>query len=92
MNWTPDFTNALRTITAQPAGHPIFPQRVEDWREFLCFTGSLPPVLICESGWLVNGHHRLIVAREMNVPLWGVIVEYRSGQWPRVTGNLANVI
>lgn len=89
-SWLPDYTQIEHKIKAIPAGHPIFEERLEDWRRYLGKYGHLPSVLLTESGWMVNGHHRLTVAREKQVRLTGLIVKIEGENWI-ATGNLCLV-
>lgn len=89
-HWQPDFLRSELVVTAIPAGHKIYDERVEDWRKYLEQHGSLPSVLLAENGWMVNGHHRLAVAREKGVRLHGLIVEHDGTKWV-ATGNLCLV-
>lgn len=89
-HWQPDFLNKDKLITAVDAGHPIYPDRINDWKEFYKEYHYLPSILLTESGWMVNGHHRLKAAQELNAPLHGLIVEYKHDSWV-ATGNICRV-
>lgn len=86
MHWQPDFERLMEVIDGVLAGHPIYEERLRQWRRI----GVLPPILVTAGGWLVNGHHRLIVARERGEELWGLIVERNGEDWI-ATGNLIRV-
>lgn len=89
--WTPDFERIDAVVTATPDPlRPIYPQRLDDWRAFFRQHGRLPPLLVAQGGWLVNGHHRLIVARENGYEPDAEIVLYRHPHWV-ATGNLIRV-
>lgn len=90
IHWGPDFDRLECELFAVPAGHPIYDERVTQWRTYLEEHGELPPVLVMETGWLVNGHHRLLVARECGLSLWGLIVERDGENWV-ATGSFAKV-
>ena len=90
MNWEPDFLRAEATIEAVSANHPIYDKRLNDWRKYYEKYKILPSALLTEDGWMVNGHHRLIVAREKGIRLHGSIVEQDGEKWI-VTGNLCLV-
>lgn len=86
MNWQPDIERLMEVIEGVFAGHPIYEARLRQWR----LVSDLPPILVTANGWLVNGHHRLIVARERNEQIWALIVEYKAGHWV-ATGNVVRV-
>ena len=89
-HWQHDFGRVETEIVAVPAGHVIYPGRVLEWAAFYDRHGYLPSVLLTSGGWMVNGHHRLIVAREKQIRLHGLIVERDGPRWV-VTGNLCLV-
>lgn len=89
-HWQPDFPRTELVVTAVPAGHAIFPCRILEWWDFLDELGYLPAVLLTKEGWMVNGHHRLIVARDQKCRLHGHIVERVGPAW-MATGNLCLV-
>lgn len=91
LHWQEDFNRTELEIVAIPAGHTIYPARVEDWELYLKRWGTLPSILLTKDGWIVNGHHRLIVAQKNNVRLHGLIVEHNGTGWT-ATGNLCLVL
>lgn len=90
-HWQPAIVTAGITITVTPAGHPIFNERLAEWRAYWEQYRELPPLLMTADGWLVDGHHRLIVARELGVSLWGLIVERHGPHWV-ATGNVTRAV
>lgn len=86
MHWQPAIDRLLVVVVGVLAGHPIHEERLRQWR----MIDELPPILVTASGWLVDGHHRLIVARERGEQLWGQIVEARGSDWI-ATGNVVRV-
>ena len=86
-HWQQDFLRSESEVVPIPAGHKIYQERLEEWRNYLEKYGSLPSILLTESGWMVNGHHRLIVAEEKGIRLHGLIVEHNGKGWT-ATGNL----
>lgn len=85
-HWQPAVERLTGVVEARFAGHPIFEERLNQWRRISDF----PPVLVTAEGWLVDGHHRMTVARERGCEVWGVIVERRGEHWI-ATGNVARV-
>lgn len=91
MGWEPDFTRIDVEITGRPANSVIYADRLINWREFYKEYGYLPSILVMEDGHVVNGNHRLMVARENYTFVYGLIMRYSKGEWV-TDGNLCKVI
>ena len=90
-NWFPDYLGVEQSITATTDDQAIHQGRLQDWRDYLLRYGSLPSILLTDSGWVVNGRHRLIVARETRTLLTGLIVKSVDGHYV-ATGNCCVVV
>ena len=67
---------------------PEFMQRVDKWRRWVRDNGRLPPGLVTADGMLVDGHHRIRVARMRRERLPCCVVESTPDGW-RATGAVA---
>lgn len=86
MNWEPAIHRLNKVVVGVLSAKVINHDRVRQWRQM----DELPPILVTESGWLVDGNHRLVVARGRGQQIWAQIVENRAGDWI-ATGNIVRV-
>lgn len=88
MNWQPAFETTEQTIVGVTDDQPIHPERVEQWRQF---PSGYPSILVTQTGWVVDGRHRLAAARADDDILWGQIVKHIGKHWV-ATGNTVRVL
>lgn len=91
MNWvTSTFESILQLVGEHGSDrwrHDGSDEVIQVWQDYLEENGSLPPLLVAETGWIVNGHHRFeTTAKEF----WATVVHRQSGKWV-TTGRVALV-
>lgn len=88
--WLPDIGGIETYVDGVMDTQDVSAERLQQWREFWMRTLMLPSILVTEGGWVVNGRHRLALARQEEIPLFGLIVKHVGEHWV-ATGNLCRV-
>lgn len=87
MNWQPAIERLNQTVVGRFDSQPLDSERIQFWMDY---REPLPPVLVCEDGFIVDGRHRVQAVRNRNEFVWGNTVDRLGEHWV-ATGNVVRV-